>query len=246
MINEPICLAYDSFQQAWLEAVKKLMSLDWEIRNLVVQIKNPTILDQQFHESIETFAQEQGMLGPKAVAYTIFPHKLYRQEGNAEYLFEAYNKSRGLFTRLQRIKPGWGTYFRRMTCYKGAKKEVNQLDNIISAIRNRETLSKAAYSIVIQNPGGETIRPRGGPCLNYIAIQAEPGQTGQPLKMGMLAVYRNHDFLKRAYGNYWGLCNLLSFLALESGGLPAPLTCISSRAYVETKKGALKQLIDRL
>ena len=96
-----------------------------------------------------------------------------------------------------------------MTHYNGPDGTVNQLNNIIAAIRDRENLSKAAYTIVIQEPGGETVRPLGGPCLNYIAVQAEPGQAGQPLTLGLLAVYRNHDFLERAYGNYWGLCNLL-------------------------------------
>jgi thymidylate synthase len=244
MINQPVCLVYDNFQNTWLEVVKKLMAYDWEIRNLIVQIKNPNVLNQIFHEKMQTFAQEQGILGPKHVAYTIFPHRLYQQERNAKELYEAYNKPKGLFERLQRLKPGWGTYFRRMTHYKGAAGKINQLDNIITAIRNRKNLSKAAYTIVIQNPGGETVRPRGGPCLNYIAVQAEPGQAGQPLNLGLLAVYRNHDFLERAYGNYWGLCNLLMFLAKEVGGLPGPFTCISSRAYVEKKKRALKQLVE--
>ncbi|MCJ7504472.1 MAG: hypothetical protein MUP80_15640, partial [Acidobacteriia bacterium] len=109
---------------------------------------------------------------------------------------------------------------------------------------DREYLSKAAYTVLIQKPGGETVRPLGGPCLNYIAVQTEQGQAGRPLTLALLAVYRNHDFLERAYGNYWGLCNLLMFLAKEVGGLPGPLTCVSSHAYVAGKKRELKQLVE--
>jgi len=244
MINEPVRVVCDDFQNAWLEVVKQLIASGWEVRNLIAQIKNPTVLDHTFHQKMEIYARAQRILRPKQVAYTIFPHGLYRHTGTATDLFAAYNRPRGLFERLHRIKPGWGTYFRRMTKYEGANGTVNQLQRIITAIRDREYLSKAAYTVLIQKPGGETVRPLGGPCLNYIAVQTEQGQAGRPLTLALLAVYRNHDFLERAYGNYWGLCNLLMFLAKEVGGLPGPLTCVSSHAYVAGKKRELKQLVE--
>ena len=228
------------FQSGWLEVVRRLMSTNWDLRNLVVHIKNITALDEAFHAKIESFTKTQNILGPKHVAYTIFPHRLYEGK-DAEGLFTAYNKSRGLFDR---VKTSWGTYFRRMTNYEGRDGNVNQLGKIISAIRNRKKLSKAAYTIVIQYPGGETVRPLGGPCLNYLAVQAEPAQADQPMILGLLAIYRNHDFLERAYGNYWGLCNLIEFLAEEVGATPGPLTCISSHAYVSGKKTALRTLVE--
>jgi len=246
MINEPVCVVNDNFQNAWLEVIRQLIVSRWELRNLIVHIRNPRLLDQPFHERVEVFAKAQGILGPKQVSYTIFPHRLYQVRGNAAVLYNAYNKPRGVFEKLQHLKPGWGTYFRRMTHYKGSNGTVNQLNNIITAIRDRENLSKAAYTIVIQRPGGETVRPLGGPCLNYLAVQAEPGQAAQPLTLGLLAIYRNHDFLERAYGNYWGLCNLLVFLAKEVHGTPGPLTCVSSHAYVDAKKTALRQLVAQI
>jgi len=57
-----------------------------------------------------------------------------------------------------------------MTNYEGVNGTVNQLGNIITAIGDRKTLSKAAYTIVIQHPGRESVRPLGGPCLNYLAV----------------------------------------------------------------------------
>jgi len=241
LINEPHCIVSNDFQNAWLEAIRHLVTTHWELRNLVVHIKNPGVLDQSFHIRLEAFAKAQRILGPKHVAYTIFPYRLYARKGAAGMLFQAYNRHDGLYERLHRRKPGWGTYFRRMTLYEGRDGPINQLDRIIDAIRNRTNLSRAAYAILIQHPGGETVRPRGGPCLNYIAVQAE---SGPPLSLGLLAVYRNHDFLERAYGNYWGLCNLLLFLAKETGGTPGPLTCVSSHAYVAGSKTALKQLVE--
>lgn len=243
MINAPLVVVREDFQHAWLGVVKRLEASGWELRNLVVQIKDPKALSQPFHEKFGAFAKAQGILGPRHVAYTIFPHGLYLSKGSAAALFAAYNRQGGFYDR---VKTGWGTYFRRMSSYKGSGGTVNQLASIIAAIRDRSTLSKAAYTVVIQNPGGETVRPMGGPCLNYIAVQAEPGQAGQSPTIGLLAVYRNHDFLERAYGNYWGLCNLLMFLATEVDGTPGPLTCVSSHAYVAAKKTMLKQLVGEL
>ena len=243
MINEPVTLTADGFQQAWLDAVQLLMSKHWEHRNLMVQIRHPAHFDQGLHDLVTDFARQEDVLGPKHVAYTIFPHGLYRQTGNAEKVFIAYNRPNGLFERLHRRRRDWGTYFRRMTHYGKAGDVVNQLGNIVQAIRTRDNVSKGAYAAIIQNPGGETVRTRGGPCLNYLAVQLEPADS---TVLGLLAVYRNHDFLERAYGKYWGLCNLLRFLAAEVDAEAGPLTCVSSRAYVSEKKTALKEFVEGL
>lgn len=245
MINEPIAVVTDGFQQAWTEAVRKLMDSHWELRNLVVQIKNPSSFDFDIHRRVSEFAQDEGLLGPRQVAYTIFPAGLYRvMEGDAERLFRAYNRRNGWFERARNKRPrDWGTYFRRMTHYETGKGTVNQLNRIILAIRSRRDVHTAAYTVVIQKPGPETARTQGGPCLNYIAVQLD---RGSPNVLGLLAVYRNHDFLERAYGNYWGLCSLLDFLAQETEANAGPLTCISSKAYVASRKTALNRLVESL
>jgi hypothetical protein len=240
MINEPITIVHDGFQQAWSEVVELLMVSRWELNNLMVQIKDPSLYRADLDADMDRFARAQGLLLPKHVAYTIFPHGIYKRGRDAKAVFDSYNRANGLYERMPRRKRPWGTYFRRMTHYVTSRGVVNQLDNIITAIRKRRTVSRAAYTIVIQQPGGETIRPLGGPCLNYLAVQGEPGP---PARLGLLAVYRNHDFLERAYGNYWGLCNLVRFLAKEAGGTPGPLTCVSSHAYVSGKKAALKSFV---
>jgi hypothetical protein len=243
VINEPLTVIEDGFQQAWGQAVHALSRSGWELRNLVVHIRNPGLLNVEFNENITEFARGTGLLPPKHVAYTIFPHGLWRNGREATALFNCYNRPGGMFERLHRRKRDWGTYFRRMTNYERDHQVVNQLENIIHAIQNRDHLHKAAYTILIQKPGGETIRPLGGPCLNYLAIQAEPQD---PPRFGLLAIYRNHDFRERAYGNYWGLCNLLGFIAAAVNGTAGPVTCISSHAFVDTGRTALKALVDTL
>jgi len=245
MINEPLVTTQTSFQLAWKEAVSLLSRNGWELRNLIVHIKDPTMLDHSFHQKVRGFCRKRSLLDPKDVAYTIFPHKLYEKSGNADKLFYSYNRTRGLYDKLRNHpKRGWGTYFRRMTHYGNSSSPTNQLKNIIQSIKAIDHIYGSAYTILIQKPGRETVRPMGGPCLNYIAIQIEPEDSAPAL--GMLCIYRNHDFLERAYGNYWGLCNLARFLAIETEFKPGPITCISSHAYIDNAKTAIRCLLDRL
>ncbi|MBW7998088.1 MAG: hypothetical protein FVQ81_16270 [Candidatus Glassbacteria bacterium] len=237
MLNEPIVIAEEGFQSAWIKVLQLLQEKGWEFNNLVVQIKNPTLLDMDLHHRVFEFSQKVEIQNPKQVAYTIFPQKLYENSENADQLYLKYNRKGGFY---ERVKTQWGTYFRRMTNYKGEKSVQNQLRNIILAINERKKVWHAAYTIIIQKPGSETIMPLGGPCLNYIALQLEKKRK---LRIGLLAVYRNHEFLKRAYGNYWGLCNLLRFVAKETNAEIAPITCISSHAYVDSKKTELIELM---
>ena len=234
MIDSPAVIMQPSFQSAWIEAAKLLCAEHWERHNLVVNIQDTTAFNEDTHGRVRSFAEANGLLTPKQVAYTIFPYRLYKGPGTSSYLFRAYNARRGLYERTRRYpRSGWGTYFRRMTHYEIDGRIENQLSNIVQAIQCRRNTWKAAYTIVIQRPGGETVRTLGAPCMNYLAVQME---RGRPRKIGLLCVYRNQDFLERAYGNYWGLCHLLRFLCAETASCPGPVTCVSSRAYVDRRK----------
>jgi hypothetical protein len=244
MIDSPTLVSRSSFQEGWLEAAKHLSAHGWRAHNLVVSIEDTLKFDADFHAEACGFADRFGLLDPKHVAYTIFPHGLYRWFATADRLFRAYNRENGMYDRLsRRRRPGWGTYFRRMTHYVTCKGTVNQLSRVIQAIRSRNRTSKAAYTIVIPQPGGETVRPLGAPCLNYLAIQMEPET---PPHLGVVCVFRNHDFVRRAYGNYWGLCNLLKFIACETGTRPDRLTCVSSHAYVDTCRRDFTRFLETL
>jgi hypothetical protein len=71
----------------------------------------------------------------------------------------------------------------------------------------------------------------GGPCLHYIFLQLDSDLR----TMNMLAIYRNHDFANKAYGNYVGLGDLLEFLCYETNFNVGKLTCVSSHAFIESK-----------
>jgi thymidylate synthase len=242
-MNRPVLVVKDSFQEVWIDVGKILCVQGWNIHNLMVSIQKPELIDTMLHRQFNAFAEANDIIKPKDVAYTIFPQNLYEKSGSAARLFSRYNQERGMYAHLRnRPHRGWGTYFRRMTHYVTPDGIQNQLANIIDAIKERDRISKAAYTIVIEHPGGETIRPLGAPCLNYIAIQLD----AESKKMGLLAVYRNHDFFERAYGNYWGLCNLLKFMANETNFNIGTLTCVSSHAYIDKNKRAFRSFIESL
>ncbi len=68
--------------------------------------------------------------------------------------------------------------------------------------------------------------------LLFIPMPILPKTEPSNPQLSLLCVYRNHDFLERAYGNYWGLCYLLNLIACETNMEPGTLTCISSHAYI--------------
>jgi len=229
----PHLIACDTFQEAWIEACEYLIAAGGESHNLFVSIRDPLHDDPVLERQVESFCRGLDLRTPKQVAYTIFPSTLSRHR-SAQSLALAYNRKNGFFARLksrypQRIR--WGTYFRRLTHYELGKEPINQLGTIIDAINARKNAHRAAYSMIIQRPGSENTRPIGGPCLNYLALQGHR-QNGYR-HLGLLAVYRNHDFLQRAYGNYLGLGQLLGFICQETGCQVGELVCVSSHAYIE-------------
>ena len=77
-MNTPCTVVGSSFQSAWIQAVKKLDEMKWHCHNLVVHVENVAEFDLELHDKLTNFSKSIGKLSPKDVAYTVFPHKLYR------------------------------------------------------------------------------------------------------------------------------------------------------------------------
>lgn len=243
-MNIPAVVAAHSFQAAWAQAVIRLKLNSWKTWNLVVQIDAPSMMDLDIQERTTEFAKYYGLITPVQVAHTIFPYKYYKAGTARDVLYKKYWRY-FRYTRTQAHR-GWGTYFERMIRYApdgNINQAVDQLATIIDAINGRRSNYGAAYAIVIPYPQKDSKRKMGAPCLNYLTVQVETVH-GRGKRVNLLAVYRNHDFLERAYGNYLGLCKLLEYIAAETNSEIGSLTCISSHAYVLNHKRELYALAE--
>lgn len=241
-MNEPIVIVAHSFQDAWAQAVVKLKLNGWKVWNLVVQIDAPSAINSDIQNNAMQFAKQHGLITPVQVAHTIFPYKYYKAGISRDRLYKLYWRY-FKYTRSQAHR-GWGTYFERMIRYAPGgdpNKAIDQLSTIIDAINGRNVNYGAAYTIVILYPQKDGKRKMGAPCLNYLTVQVETVHERKK-RINLLAVYRNHDFLERAYGNYLGLCKLLEYIATETSSDVGCLTCISSHAYVPNYKRELYAL----
>lgn len=244
-MNTPITVVADTYSEAWAMAIRVLKDYSWDVFNLVVTIKNPEIRDDTAFEQLTGFAKDSNLILPKQVAYTVFPERSYRNPRvrNREQLYRHYNR---FYARSRHMKhSNWGTYFKRMISYNTPDGDVDQLGRIINHINSRRTIQKSSEYIIIPQPASDGNRKMGDPCLNYIAVQQERGAEGNR-QISFLAVYRNHDFYERAFGNYHGLCNLLKYICEQTGSVPGFITCVSSHAYALRKHAILLNMADSI
>jgi len=243
LINKPILICEKSFQIAWAKVINELQTKSWEAWNVVVQIEDTHLLDKNIDNVIAKFAKNNKIILPKHVAHTIFPQTFFINGITRENLYykywRFYNRPR------KKLRTGWGTYFNHMIKYTAQNGDIDQLGSIIDNINNRDKNYGASYFMIIPRPDRDLNKIMGAPCLNYITIQTE-NTTKNKKVINLLAVYRNHDFTKRAYGNYLGLCHLLNYIAYETKSKPGVLTCISSHATVSDFKKELFAITNSL
>lgn len=239
-MNELIVVNGENFQSAWAQAVMELKAHNWSAWNIVVQIRNPIEIDKDKHEIMENFANDKGLKGQNQVAYTIFPFKIYKGQDRKEF-YQQYWRYYDAFNLKSYAK--WGdSYFARMIRYRGNDIEVDQLGTIIDGINNRTRNNGALYVMVIPYPYKDIKRKMGAPCLNYVTVQVELIEHVRYINL--CAVYRNHNFRERAYGNYYGLGKLLEYIAQETDSMIGRLTCVSSHAYIDNDKAELTEIAE--
>ena len=244
-VNNPVLIVADDFATAWATAIVELKKYSWDAWNFVVTINNPNLKNEDAIKKLTAFAKKHSLVEPDKVQHTIFPSRIYKKTGigNKSRLYRHYNK----FYHLTRKMPhhGWGTYFKRMISYKVYDgTEYDQLGNIIEHIKSRAANYGCAHFMVIPQIGTDSNRIMGAPCLNYLSIQVE--KIGEQRTINLLAVYRNHDYRTRTFGNYWGLCDLLKYICTETESNVGSMTCISSHAFVSNDKTELCEIANNI
>jgi thymidylate synthase len=202
---------------------------------LIVEIKNPTKLERSWLKKFDpkSVGSSDRL---SVVAKVLFPYTGKQANETREQFYDRWNRSLERNKRTGSLRAPWGTYFGRLTKFGNTE---NQLENIVHALSNWRIKPEAALVAHTSAPHLDTIKPIGSPCLQYIEIL----WTREDV-IDLVAVYRNHEFLKKALGNYIGLGQLLAFIATESNKKPGTIVCHSARAYCD-EPSKLRMLISK-
>jgi hypothetical protein len=238
----------ENISDAWLGGLALLLDGDGEAVNLTVTIDDPTAEESTVRTALDGLIAKRRIKDKKVqpvetVANTIFPQALYveRLGDDAEaHLYEMERRSRAVYRR----KNHHDTYFQRMVAWPGRDDEVfNQLEQAITRLRRLREQGKQrgnqfevgltsaadeAIALPVVAPGRDR-RIIGFPCLSHVSLSLQKGV------VHMTALYRNHEFVERAYGNYVGLGRLLRFVTQQSGWPIGELTCISASVSLGSK-----------
>lgn len=205
--------------------------------NLIVNINSPL----QFTENHLKEIIDTKIISAKNIAdvtNTIFPSKLHSRNpllSNTDF----YDKHEELYLRGKtmhhRNKGLWGNYFLRFTRFGESRK--NQLQKIIDDINARSNQYAACYMMHVSSADTDSnTRNIGNPCLQYVQF----GQEGNSINL--TAVYRNHDFLTKALGNYIGLSKLLEFVCNQTRRNIGTFTCHSIHYFLDNKRNVQNSL----
>ena len=221
--------------EAWRQGVQEILS-EGEALNLFTTVEQPTVFDPAWLEAHSPRRRGLGKDDLREVIKTIFPYDLAQRLADRSDLYREYLRRHDRAMRFRRNRGKWGTYFERLVRFPDHP-DTNQLETVITKLRNWQTRSGASLVFHLSTPARDTPRTRGGPCWQFGEIVWHPGN-----RLDLVVVYRNHDFLNKALGNFIGLGQLLNFICTATGRTPGRLLCHSVHAYKAGSKKALRAL----
>jgi hypothetical protein len=233
------------------------------IVNLAVDITAPMTEDLGVRHAIEdvlvglrdSHRDFAGVQSIHTVANTVFPISLYRPDTEGAAARFMANALKGEQNRRHASHRRWGTYLGRLVAYPARDgAATNQLAIALERLGSKDRQWSDLYEVPITSPDGDHSEPdwedlisspsasggavlhgdtrldslrRGGPCLAHISFTLQGGA------VSMLALYRRHSYVTRAYGNFLGLSRLLYFMAHESGHDVGNLMVVTGHATVD-------------
>lgn len=120
-------------------------------------------------------------------------------------------------------------YWGRLRRYR---EKVDQLDFIVRRLKNKphsKQLCCVTFDPELDMQPHRPFNPRM-PCLIALDIKFRFG------KLNLFAMFRSHDFGRKAYGNFIGLGKLLSMLSRETGYEVGEVVCFSVSAHIRMKE----------
>src|ERR1700747_2208142 len=183
---------------AWKIACQIVLdSPNYRFRNLITEIQSPVVVDRSWfvtYDPKSVGANDR----LSVVSKVLFPPT---SRGPSESRLEFYQNWERLLKRARkahRLHSSWGsTYFERLLSLDGSD---NQIERMINVLTNWKQRKEAAIVAHLSAPRLDAIKPIGSPCLQFLEILWGSNNT-----IDLVALYRNHDYLNKALGNFIGL-----------------------------------------
>ncbi|MDB5986120.1 MAG: hypothetical protein JWR16_1173 [Nevskia sp.] len=215
--------------EAWRATSRHLLDSHKEAYNVLVKFKSDHVDESLMYDfDPSTVSSKLDRIGD--VANTIFPMRTWENSADRASFYDRYHRA-----HARGHTKSWGTYFGRFIDFGDSN--VNQLENVIRAHQNWPGSHRAAFLMHASSAETDNLRPRGGPCLQYVQFNCPTRRT-----MSLTAVYRNHDYCNKALGNFFGLNRLLTFVCSETGRIASSVTCLSIHAYFDVALSTQRQL----
>lgn len=197
--------------------------------------------DKVIRQSVDKYLSKFSEQSCHTVANTIFPISLWNPDSNRKSLYDRYNSIFPLIKKSCAVNR-FGLYFQRMISYD-ASNDNNQLEKIISTYKEKNIHRKSALQVSIFDPLRDH---RETPFLTFPCLQHVIFTPMANKSLAVTGIYAKQYLLKKAYGNYLGLCRLGKFVAHELGMNLAQMNCYVADAEMETTKTKANDLIGEL
>ena len=218
---------------AWRSGAILISQQQGELFHLFTTIHNPTILDDEWLTEYSPKTVSAANEDIRDVVSTIFPTRILDRSENRDDFYARYLKVADRGSRWRRNRSAWGTYFERLVRFP--ESNVNQLERAIEKL-NSWPRNKTGLVFHLSSPSIDTPRTRGGPCWHFGELLWQPNN-----QLDLAVVYRNHDYLNKALGNFLALGQLLKFICDATNKTPGKIISHSMHAYTE-QIGQLRSL----
>ncbi|MFL6101373.1 MAG: hypothetical protein ACJ71T_15615 [Actinomycetales bacterium] len=237
-----------NFSQAWLEAVRLVHAIpSRKAVHLVLRAADASQQDEAVRRIAQAAIDSNNSAGRlwsvESTRNTIFPAAWARRNPEPSDL-AAYYRAR--YKELRQVRDnGYGTYFGRIVAYPRDDKHNgaygDQLTELVRKIRQelagRGGVKSSRYEVNIFSERHDT-NPMSFPCLAHVSFHIHDG------KLHQQAVYRNELLVARAYGNYWGLAQLQTYVAQACPPLQVGELLITvNHVELDGRKGAIDELL---
>lgn len=232
-----------NLSNAWITAVNRIVeSPGKEITPLLVSLTGFEETERT-RKFLDAHLKQNKMGSIQTVSETIFPESLYLYyERDRAKLYNGYLK---ILPRIRKIEKsnGGGTYFERMIAFDAGSKTINQLEIIISSLKEKKIKRRSKLQASIFDPRKDhTNKPfQGFPCLQHVTFYiSENGG------IVLNSFYAIQYLYQRGYGNWLGLINLGKFVANELGLNFERFNCyIGVEQLDKINKSEAKRLVER-